>query len=84
MKQDRAAAGHGDLFPVEAVAGGGARGCIHRPKVSMITMCPPQHGQGGHGSGGSADWDGSNGGDAANNSRARAILDLRVLLASRP
>jgi hypothetical protein len=84
VEQEQAVPGHGGLFPVEAVAGGGARGCIQPPKVSMTTMCPPQHGQGGRGSDGSTGSDGASGGDAASSSRARSMLDLRVLLASRP
>ena len=44
--------GH-DGAPVAAAARGGARGCIQRSKVSMTRMRPPQHGQGGRGSGGS-------------------------------
>jgi hypothetical protein len=84
VEQEQAVPGHGGLFPVEAVAEGGARGCIQGPKVSMTTMSPPQHGQGGRGSDGSTGSDGASDGDAASSSRTRAMLDLRVLLASRP
>jgi hypothetical protein len=37
-----------------AVDGGGARGCCQRSKVSMTTICPPQHGHGGRWSTGSS------------------------------
>ena len=84
MQRERAAPGHGSVFPVEAVFCGGARGCIQRPKVSMMIMRPPQHGQGGRESDGSSGSDGSNGGGAASSSRARSMLAFRVLLASRP
>lgn len=76
--------GHDGLLPVGAVVRGGARGCRHRPKVSMMIMRPPQQGQGGSQSIGSGDATISDGGATASNSRARAMLALRAELASRP
>ena len=72
------------VFPVEVVSSGGARGCIQQPKVSMMIMCPPQHGQGGRRSEWCVGSEVSDGGGTASSSRALAMLALRVLLASRP
>jgi len=43
--------GHDGVLPVDAYARG--RGCLHRPKVSMMVMRQPQQGQGGSQPGGS-------------------------------
>ena len=56
---------------------GGARGCAQRWKVSMMIMCPPQHGQGGRGSVSSTGSSGSAGGGTASSCRTRATLALR-------
>jgi hypothetical protein len=55
-------------------------------RISMTTMEPPQHGQRRHGSGsGSPDGvSGTVGWGTASNTRMRAMLSLRVALASSP
>ena len=76
--------GHGGTLRVGAADRGGARGCLHRPKISMMIMRPPQQGQGGSGSIGSGTSTGTGGGATASSSRARAIVVLRAELASKP
>ena len=39
--------GHDATSRIGGVIAGGALGCRQRSKASMMTMCPPQHGQGG-------------------------------------
>jgi hypothetical protein len=80
----QAVPGHDGFIPVGVCACGGARGWLQRPKISMMRMRPPQQGQGGVGPGASIGSAGSNGGSTANNSRARLMLALRVVLASSP
>ena len=63
---------------------GGARGCRQRSKVSMMTMWPPQQGQGGRRSAGSSAAGSSGGTVTSSKVRARARLALRDELASRP
>jgi len=43
----QAVPGHERQLPVGVGAWGGARDCLHRSKVSMMNMRPPQQGQGG-------------------------------------
>lgn len=50
----------------------------------MTVMCPPQHGQGGQVSGGSAASTGSDWNGTASNALARAMLIRRLPLASSP
>ena len=76
--------GHGVVIPVDAGEAGGARGCIQRSKVSVMIMRPPQHGQGGRGSVSSTGSSGCAAGGTASSCRTRAILALRVVLASKP
>ena len=76
--------GHDGVVPVAAMPCGGARGCRYRSKVSMMTMCPPQHGHGGRTSVGSSIGSVWGGGATFSNWRARARLVLRAELASSP
>ena len=79
--------GHGGALSVGRGRKGGALGWLQRAKVSMMIMCPPQHGHGGRASSGSfamSSSGGSGGGATASSSRARARLVLRAELASRP
>lgn len=80
---DQAMPGHGVMVPVGTASLGGARGCRQRSKVSMTTMCPPQHGHGGRASSGSSGTSGG-GGATPSSSRARSICALREAPASRP
>lgn len=75
--------GHGVVVPAGAALFGGARGCRQRSKVSMTTMCPPQHGHGERASSGSSGT-AAGGGATPSNSRARSRCALRVAPASRP
>lgn len=80
----RAVPGHGVIVPVDVGQTGGPRGCIQRWKVSVMIMRPPQHGQGGRCSVSSTGSSGSAAGGTASSARTRAILALRVALASKP
>lgn len=79
--------GHEAILPAGSGMYGGARGGSLRWKISMMTMPPPQHGQGGKGAA-AISADGSAGsaamGATASKSLARAILALQLALASRP
>jgi hypothetical protein len=76
--------GHGVTFPFGAGQTGGARGRLARWKVSMMTMRPPQHGQGGRSYDVLSCSVGAVGGGAPNRTLARSTLAFRPLLASRP
>ena len=80
--------GHDAILRVGSGMYGGARGCSLRWKISMMTMRPPQHGQGGNGvaagAAGGSSGSAAMGGATASNSLARAILALQPALASRP
>ena len=76
--------GHDGVLPVGLGRCGGALGLLQRVKVSMMIMCPPQHGHGGRTSSGSSGRSSSGGGATASNSRARTRLALRAEAESRP
>lgn len=84
VMQIQAVPGHEAILRVERGGFGGARGCIQRSNVSMMTMRPPQQGQGGWTSITSSAVSGSGGGAASSNARASARLSLRAELASNP
>ena len=84
MSRMRAVPGHDGTLPVAATDWGGARGCLHRAKISMTIIRPPQQGQGGSGSIDSGASTGNGGGATASSSRARAMLVLHAELASKP
>ncbi len=83
-EQEHGVPGHAATVPVGLADRGGPRGGIHRSKVSMMRMRPPQQGQGGSGSGGAIGSAGRAGGASARISRARARLALRDEAASWP
>ena len=79
--------GHDAILRVGGSRRGGARGCILRWKISIMTMRPPQQGKGANGT--AADAAGGSAGSVAtgataSNALARAILALWVALARRP
>ena len=79
--------GHDAILRISGGKYGGARGGSLRWKISIMTMRPPQHGQGGNGAaaGVAGGFSGSAAmGATASNSLARAILTLQPVLASRP
>lgn len=84
VMQIQAVPGHETILRIERGGFGGARGCIQRSNVSMMTMRPPQQGQGGWTSISSSAVSGSGGGAASSNARASARLSLRAELASSP
>ena len=67
---------HGACLPAVMLAAGGARGWHQRAKVSMMVMCPPQHGHGGRWSGGSSGSGSSTGAATPSSLRASAMAVL--------
>lgn len=84
MRQDNAMPGHGAVSRFVVRTPGGPRGCLHRLKVSMMIMRPPQQGHGGRRSSGSSVVSSSDGAATFRRSRASARLALRAEPASRP
>ena len=80
----RSVPGHGGALPVGRGRKGVALGWLQRAKVSMMIMCPPQHGHGGRASSGAFTMSSSGGDATASRSQACARLGLRAELASRP